>query len=69
MKIANHKLYYGIGLSWDYIEHLRCYKRGGHVGYQRYKKRTAWNKKVRQEIKIGLFDDIDITNIKKEVLD
>lgn len=73
MKIANHQLYYGIGLSWDYIEHLVCKfggngrwrtKRTGHRPYQRYHKNRNWNKKVRNSIKSGLFDGIDIRKVK-----
>lgn len=67
MKVANHKLYYGTGLSWDYIEHLRCYKRGGHVGWQRYKKRTDWNKTVRRYIKRGVYDGVNLYKNLEEI--
>ena len=73
MKIANHQLYYGIGLSWDYIERLVCKtggngrwhtKRTGHRPYQRYYKNRTWNKKVRSSIKNGLFDGVDLRKVK-----
>ena len=78
MKIANHKLYYGIGLSWDYQErlyedkvggnHRYCTGRTGHRPLQRYPKRTDWNKQVRSKIKSGVYDGIDLTK-REETLE
>lgn len=74
MKIANHQLYYGVGLSWDYIERLVCKtggnskcrtKRTGHRPLQRYHKNCTWNKRVRRSIKNGVFDGINLTQIKQ----
>lgn len=76
MKIANHKLYYGTGLSWDYIERLVCKtggnhiwhtKRVGHRPYQRYKKRTDWNKTVRRYIKEGVYDGVNLYKNLEEI--
>lgn len=74
MKIANHQLYYGADLSWDYIERLVCKtggnsrwhtKRTGHRPRQRYRKNNTWNKRVRSKIKFGVYDGINLTQIKQ----
>lgn len=76
MKVSNHKLYYGTGLSWDYQEHLYedkiggnhryCTGRTGHRPLQRYPKRTDWNKRVRLYIKKGAFDGVNLLNFIPE---